>query len=107
MILRLTIIGYRRSYAIAYSSIWLFCLYTDLLALQRTSLPRPDSAPLGRAGGRRIGAVVVTDSASVNADQDNGTVALYGAPRLRGRDRGTAHRVGGARSVRRRSQGQA
>ena len=37
-------------------------------------------------------AVVTTDPASANADCDNGA-GLHGAPRLRGRDEGTAHRV--------------
>src|SRR5918995_6876656 len=37
--------------------------------------------------------VVATDPVSVNADHDNGTVALYGAPRYRWRVGGTAHRL--------------
>src|SRR5215203_3843434 len=40
---------------------------------------------LGRVGEASADAVVVTDSVSVNADYDNGTVALYGASRY-GRD---------------------
>jgi hypothetical protein len=47
--------------------------------------------------------LLATDCVSVDADHDKETVALYGAPRLRGCDGGTAYRVGGARPARRRS----
>ena len=37
--------------------------------------------------------VVATDTASANADCDNGAVALYGTPRLRGLDGGADRRL--------------
>jgi len=40
-----------------------------------------------------VGTVVATDPVSANADYDNGTVALYGAPRSRRCDNGVTLRI--------------
>jgi hypothetical protein len=40
-----------------------------------------------------MGTVVATDTASVDADYDNGTVVLYGVPRYQECGKGQAHRL--------------